>query len=46
MLITIVSNVNESINIEPLNEIISVHCLFSQISGNSHGFYLVQNSAS
>ena len=26
--------------------LISVHCLFSQVSGDSHGFYFVQNSAS
>ena len=29
-----------------LNEIICAHCLFSQVSGNFHVFYLVQNSAS
>jgi len=46
MFIAIVGNVIKSINIEPLNEVFSAHCLFSQLSGNFQGFYLVSNSAS
>ena len=29
-----------------LDEMLCVHCLFSHVSGNFDGFYLVQNSAS
>ena len=46
VIITIVCNVNKSINIGPLNEILCVHCLFRQLAGNFHGSYLVQDSVS